>query len=148
MFDPHGVSWFTQSFAAPMLVPAYRCRMLDTISERWVPSKELSPPLTDEDVIAPWRLVMSVSPIGLRIVPLISRSGPLVWLLVMVTSDGSTWRTIANLACPALCGLVYSVTTGLAVRLITSMSSITSWRSDSLRIVTVCQLSRKVNVPQ
>ena len=103
--------------------------------------------------IGPSTFVMSVSPIGLLIVPSMTRFGwppERVWSFVIVTSDGSTWRTIANVASapvPAR-GSVISVTFGRAVRLIGSMSSMTRSRAEWLMIVTVCQLSWNVNVPQ
>ena len=101
--------------------------------------------------IGPYWFVMSVSPIGLSIVPLTTRFGwppASVWSFVIVMSVGSTCRTIANVASAPEFGDVVSVTFGRAVRLIGSMSSMTRSRAEWLMIVTVCQLSWNVNVPQ
>ena len=81
-------------------------------------------------------------------VPLSSRSGPLGWLLRMVmrvASDAERGSRRWGLGDPL--GAL-RVTVGVAVRLIGSMSSMTSRRADWLRIVTDDQLMLKVKVPQ
>src|SRR5579862_9006485 len=140
-----------------MLVPATRWRMFDRIkllcgglSGRFdqLLYRLLEPPRIVVAEIAPNVLVISVLPIGLSIVPSITRFGPLGWSFVIVTRVGSTCRTIANFASAPALPDESSVTFGFFVVLTTSMSSMTSARAEWLMIVTVCQSSRKLNVPQ
>src|SRR6478609_2637607 len=121
--------------------------MLDRSSEEWVPSNVLSPPRCEDAVTGPASLVTRVSPTGFSMVPLSSRSGPLGWLLRMVMRVASTPNRIAKVGFDDPLGAL-RVTVGVALRLIGSMSSMTSRRADWLRMVTDDQLMLKVKVPQ
>ena len=90
--------------------------------------------------------------------PLMTSFGPVPSSFVIVTSVGSTWRTIENFA-SALPPGAFSFTRGcggfgqpvgstVESQLIGSMLSITRSRLEWLRIVTNCQLSRIEKVPQ